>query len=642
MQQKALVNCAGAFYSSEWAGASAVGDYETPRHKIHVVPFGANLNDPPASREVEKLIEQRLDDQTVHFLFVGVDWKRKGGQLAVEMVRQIVSHGINAKLDIVGCMPPEEVKTLSFVTCHGFLSKRVGEEGAHLRTLYARARFFIMLPEAECYGCVFCEANAFGLPIITRATGGIGEIVKNDLNGLVVVNNQEEVVGKIVNLCRNPASYREMALRALNEYGTRLNWDCFAEAVEKVICRNVSGCRDIGPVIVNASQTPSKRARMKLLITGIDEPRDVESWSGIPYFLSKHLSERFELCFTSGLKPPTAWFQDWLRRWYWYSGQGWYLEEYESKSLDAYARHIESAVEREKPDAILAIRCEPLAHLETKCPVYFVHDATFRLLINYYPAFSGLCRRTLRALEIMQQKALVNCAGAFYSSEWAGASASGDYETPRHKIHVVPFGANLSDPPSSGEVEKLIDQRLDDQKVHFLFVGMDWKRKGIQLAVEMVRQIVSQGIDAKLDIVGCMPPEEVKMLSFVTCHGFLSKRIGEEGARLRALYARARFFIMLPEAECTPCVFNEANAFWLPIITRATGGIGEIVKNDVNGLVVVDNQEEVVGKIVNLCRNPASYREMALRALNEYETRLNWDCFAEAVEKVICRDVSGH
>lgn len=381
--------------------------------------------------------------------------------------------------------------------------------------------------------------------------------------------------------------------------------------------------------------------RRKLLITGVDDPRDVKSWSGIPYYLQKHLSKCFELCFAGDLKPSSAWHQDWLRRWYWRSGQGWYLEEYESRSLDAYARHIERVIGREKPDAILAIRCEPIAHLKTECPVYFVHDVTVRLLINYYPAFSGLCQRTIRSLEIMQQKALMNCTGAFYSSEWAGASAVRDYDTPRHKIHVVSFGANLNAPPSPKEVEKLIEQRLGGQTVHFLFVGVDWKRKGGQLAVELIRQIMSRGIDAKLDIVGCMPPEEVKKLSFVACHGFLSKWVDEESARLWTLYARARFFIMLPEAECYGCVFCEANAFGLPIITRATGGVGEIVKNEINGLVVVEDRKEVVEELVNLCQDQAKYRKMALRALNEYETRLNWDCFAKVVERVVHGGISG-
>ena len=44
MEQAALSNCELAIYSSEWAAASAINNYQVDREKIKVVPYGANLS----------------------------------------------------------------------------------------------------------------------------------------------------------------------------------------------------------------------------------------------------------------------------------------------------------------------------------------------------------------------------------------------------------------------------------------------------------------------------------------------------------------------------------------------------------------------------------------------------------------------
>ena len=36
---------------------------------------------------------------------------------------------------------------------------------------------------ADCTPIVFCEANAFGIPVITTDTGGVSSIIKNGENG---------------------------------------------------------------------------------------------------------------------------------------------------------------------------------------------------------------------------------------------------------------------------------------------------------------------------------------------------------------------------------------------------------------------------------------------------------------------------
>jgi glycosyltransferase involved in cell wall biosynthesis len=377
---------------------------------------------------------------------------------------------------------------------------------------------------------------------------------------------------------------------------------------------------------------------MKLLIAGTRDIRSVDWWSGTPYYMSKALEKRFDVSYVANLFPPTNMWQNFLRRWYWRTGQGWYSELMQKRVFDICARKVEVAIKKEKPDAVLAIHFHPVSELQTDVPVYFSHDATFRLLINTYSDYTNLTSGTLASGERFQAQALERCTMALYSSQWAARSARDHYGAPEAKIRVTPYGANLDEPPSEEEVERLLEKKLKDPTVHFLFVGVDWKRKGGGVAVEMIRQLTARGVRAILNIVGCTPPDDVKALPYIVCHGFLSKKKPEQAALLQSLLANSRFFLMPSEMDCSPCAFCEANAYGIPVISRDVGGISEIVRRDVSGFLLQKGEVEegVLESVLKLCSDTDSYRKMAQRARYEFVRRLNWDAHTNQVERIIC------
>ena len=88
-----------------------------------------------------------------------------------------------------------------------------------------------------------------------------------------------------------------------------------------------------------------------------------------------------------------------------------------------------------------------IAFLETGIPIVLVEDATWSQLIGYYPEYSSLMRRSIYEKNIIQELALKKASAVIYSSSWAARSAIEDYGADPRKIHVVPFGANLDEPP---------------------------------------------------------------------------------------------------------------------------------------------------------------------------------------------------
>jgi glycosyltransferase involved in cell wall biosynthesis len=179
MEARVIRGARLSLYPSEWAANSARTDYGAFPDRVHTVPFGANLDDYPDADTF-----QRRDDTVCRLLFVGVEWDRKGGALALAVLRALQGKGIQAELHVVGCAPPEEARVAGLVA-HGFLSKNDPAQRRLLQSLFANAAFLIVPSRQEAYGLVFCEASAYGLPSLATVTGGIPTIVKQGENGFV-------------------------------------------------------------------------------------------------------------------------------------------------------------------------------------------------------------------------------------------------------------------------------------------------------------------------------------------------------------------------------------------------------------------------------------------------------------------------
>jgi glycosyltransferase involved in cell wall biosynthesis len=379
------------------------------------------------------------------------------------------------------------------------------------------------------------------------------------------------------------------------------------------------------------------RSQMKLLVTGIDPPDEIGSWSGIPYHLCQALAKWFELCFVGGLGGPSTSMHKVIEAVYRRLGQPSYRIRSEPAVLKEFANRLQAAIDCEKPDAILSFSCEPIAYLKPGVPAFLIHDATFRLLSESYPHFQDLSKRSRKTGELAQVRGFERATAALASSEWARESACRDYNVPSSKVIVIPMGANLVDPPSKEEVAACIEERLSSRPIHFLFVGVEWGRKGGDSATAIVESLVRRGIDAKLHIVGCQPPPAVMAKPFVVAYGFLSKNNLSHAAKLRKLFQMARFFIVPSTAECFGCVFCEAEAFGIPCISRHTGGVSEVVKDGETGLLLSReiSEEALAEEVFSLIENPPKYREMALRARADYEDRLNWDAYARRLHEIV-------
>jgi len=234
MEQAALSSCRLAIYASEWAAKSAIENYEVDEKRIKVIPFGANIERAPPVNELQQLLAGRSDG-VFKLLFVGVDWKRKGGDKAFTVASMLNERGLATELHVVGCDPPSSLP--NFVKRHGFLSKKIPQENDRLMDLYKRSNFFILPSEAECMGIVIAEASACGLPSVTTNIGGVTSAVREEKNGRTFEPKSfcADCANYILETLSSKDRYSQLCLSSMKEYAERLNWGVGVQSLIKLM-----------------------------------------------------------------------------------------------------------------------------------------------------------------------------------------------------------------------------------------------------------------------------------------------------------------------------------------------------------------------------------------------------------------------
>lgn len=230
IQQRLIDRARAILLTSNWAKDGAEDFYDAREGLISVAAIGANLDRDPGG-DVARIAKDRL-----RLLFVGIDWRRKGGTLMLETFDHVRALVPDAELHIVGCEPRLAVERPG-VVIHGFLSKSDPEQRSTLEELYRSASMFLMLSHEEAFGLVYCEAAAYGLPSVALRTGGIPTIVRDGETGTLLPPDAgpQEIGERIVALWRDRPRYDAMRAAARHAYETRLNWTAWGDSVERAL-----------------------------------------------------------------------------------------------------------------------------------------------------------------------------------------------------------------------------------------------------------------------------------------------------------------------------------------------------------------------------------------------------------------------
>lgn len=225
------------FFASEWAKKNTIKAYNLSSDKIVVIGRGANLVSNYDKQKLNNIISQRESAILKNLLFVGKNWKGKGGEVAYQITKKIIENGYKVKLQIVGCSPPDKIKKANFVEVYGFLNTKNEKEKKILEELYEKAYLFILPTKYEALGISFNEASSFGLPSISYNTGGVSSAVDNNRTGFLFELNDsiDFMYSRIVSLFNDKELYNKMAHNAYDKFKNENNWDVIALKIKNII-----------------------------------------------------------------------------------------------------------------------------------------------------------------------------------------------------------------------------------------------------------------------------------------------------------------------------------------------------------------------------------------------------------------------
>ena len=288
-------------------------------------------------------------------------------------------------------------------------------------------------------------------------------------------------------------------------------------------------------------------------------------------------------------------------------------------------------IEESGCDVIFAPACSTLIYAGRKAlknkRLFYMSDATYHKMLGYYFNHSKHDQRIGNTWEKNAQD-MSECY--IIPANWAADDAVSYYGTPESKIKILKFGANLED---CGY--KVVESNKSVYKL--LLVGVDWERKGIDIAIDCVRKLNGDkdAPNFELSIVG-VSKQTTGYPDYIHFYGRLNKDKPEEFAKLIECYQTHDIFIMPTKAECAGIVFAEAAMFGLPSFTYDTGGVSDYVEDGVTGRCL--SRTSTSDDFKNAIKDSITSGEItnySINARKKYEAELNWNVFREKFEKLV-------
>lgn len=305
-----------------------------------------------------------------------------------------------------------------------------------------------------------------------------------------------------------------------------------------------------------------------------------------------------------------------------------------------YLSQIKSFIEQNIPkqsDLLFFTQNMSIGIIDVDLPKVFYDDRNFSDLIDYYPCHMNLCEETINQGIQLDKKRLESASLAIFSSQWAADTAIYKYGTPKEKVKVVPFGANISKDLKFSEIEKIISTKKN-KPLQLLFVASNWERKGGERTIEICDILKSKNINFNLHLIispTCTP--HIPLRDYIINHGFLDKKNPIQNSLLESIYELTNFLLVPSKADCTPLIIAECNAFGIPVVARDTGGISSLISENENGFLMQSNDESIqyVEKILNTFSNKESYSELCKSSFHKYKTELNWNSVSEQINELL-------
>ncbi|MCW3057081.1 MAG: glycosyl transferase group 1 [Solirubrobacterales bacterium] len=378
--------------------------------------------------------------------------------------------------------------------------------------------------------------------------------------------------------------------------------------------------REVRPASRAGTPTDEAKAPPKITIASVGNPESTATWSGVTAGIVGGLRELGVCTQSLDLTLPGG-----VERAMLLAAASRTRNRYdaEAAALTARARSTlaRRALKRSPVDGVIQIGTTFTLPQETRYVT--LEDMTLRQASSGHPVFSRMSAPAVAGWEKRREQIYGHARMCAAASRWTGASLRGDYGVGPSRVAVVGFGAN----------HRMSVPDRDWSSPRFLFVGIDWERKGGPLVLRAFSRLRREIPAATLDIVGGHPPLEQ---SGVKAHGVLSQSVERDRERIAALFAHATCFVMPSLIEPFGIAYVEAGSCGLPSIGGSIGGPPDVIGAD-GGLVVEPSDEGGLFEAMLRLADPDTAERMG-RVARERSTLYTWPKVAERLLRALGLD----
>jgi glycosyltransferase involved in cell wall biosynthesis len=222
--------------TSQWAADSAINHYRFPADRVTVIPRGANIPINPTIDDIRAWVAKRPTDHW-KLVFLGKDWKRKGGDIAEATAVELNRRGFPTTLTIVGERPPDAPTPPDCVKVIGFINKSNPDGWQQFEDILTGAHALLLPTRADCTPIVFNEASALGTPSISTITGAVPSLVREGRNGLLLDLDARapEYADAVIKMLSDREAYESLCESAYTAYQSQFNWESVAAKASETL-----------------------------------------------------------------------------------------------------------------------------------------------------------------------------------------------------------------------------------------------------------------------------------------------------------------------------------------------------------------------------------------------------------------------
>ena len=230
---------------------------------------------------------------------------------------------------------------------------------------------------------------------------------------------------------------------------------------------------------------------------------------------------------------------------------------------------------------------------------YFI-DQTLTQLFDAYGQSEQLSRGVV-ARTVAWERAGYECADhLIVNSNWAKASLVDDYGVDPQRISIVLQAANFDvDAYEEWAVAGQPDDEDPDAPLRLVFVGNDWRRKGLDRLIAALSRVNAGSVRCTLDVVGMRRddvPRAMRDVAQVRWHGFIDKQ--HDQRRFLELVSSAHVGCLLSRAEAGGNCLREYHALGLAVLGTTAGGAADQTLADASWLVdVAEPVDEIADRL---------------------------------------------